>query len=79
MSVENSADDERNANLSDQAQQLHNFKLRHFKLLDTLKNIKEVWIGSDGLTIQTNTEIYLERLCREMYLLACDAVTKDKK
>jgi len=79
MSKENLADDERNANLSDQAQRLHELELKYFNILETLKNIKEVWIGSDGFNIETNTEIYLERLCRDMYLQACNAITSDKK
>ncbi len=75
---ENLADDERNVFLSDRAQELIEFKKKHFQLRSAMENIKEVWIGSEGIKIDTKIELYLECICREMYLLASEAIQQDK-
>jgi hypothetical protein len=73
---ENIADDDRNTFLSDRAQQIEELKYKNFELVTAMENIKEVWIGSDGVKISTASEAYLERTCREMFLLASEALVK---
>lgn len=75
---ENIADDERNNLLSDRAQELDELRYKHYQLICSLENIKEVWTGSDGTKINTEIELYLERICRQMYLLASEALLQDK-
>ncbi len=75
---ENLADDERNDTLSRLLQRRDEQELKNFNLISDLEKIKEVWNGSEGIKINTTGEAYLERLCREMFLLASESIVKNK-
>ncbi len=75
---ENIADDERNDILSRLLQRRDELELKNFQLISDIEKIKEVWTQSKGAKTSTLIEVYLEFLCKEMFLLACETINKNK-
>ena len=47
-------------------------------LESALSEIREVWAGSDGFIPETCPEGYLQKLCKQQYEIACEALKEVK-
>ncbi len=66
---ENLADDERNSKMSDLLED-------NDSMHKALHEISEIWIGSEGVTCSTNQELYLLKLCADMFRCATKALRR---
>lgn len=47
------------------------------KLEEALAEVREIWAGSDGGEPVTAQEAYFQRLCKQMYQISIQALSKE--